>query len=89
MRASSSGQEAWFEWERAGIRAHEVDPGTGYHVPEGFLAVHRSDAMGRDTRRSILASEGKALLLGLAGMEAGGPESSRTAPVIEPEPARA
>lgn len=27
------------KWTKAGIRKQEIEPGTGYHIPEGSLAV--------------------------------------------------
>jgi hypothetical protein len=60
-----AGQER--SWSEAGIRREEVDPGTGYHIPEGSLAVYthaNSESLVRDRPR-IPADRVKSWLLGV------------------------
>jgi hypothetical protein len=55
-------------WEEAGMKVHETDPGTAYHVPEGVLAVHGAGQAAADTRESLSAREAKSFLIGLGGL---------------------
>jgi hypothetical protein len=50
-----------------GVRAHEVEPGTGYHIPEGILMVYTPDEA-QDSRSPMKSTEAKAFLQELAGL---------------------
>ena len=54
-----------FTWQESGIRMQEIEPGTGYHIPQGTLLVHRPGATGERerTRPVIQADEVKDWLL--------------------------
>jgi hypothetical protein len=39
-------------WRDAGIRKQEIEPGTGYHIPEGTLAVFCEQTRGQPLNRS-------------------------------------
>lgn len=53
-------------WEEAGIKMHEVEAGTAYHVPEGILAVYGSGIKPDDSRSVIKTDKVKSFLLDLA-----------------------
>jgi hypothetical protein len=60
-------------WQEAGIRAQEVEPGTGYHIPEGSLAFYhaglRAPAQPAGVERErprVMADEIKQWLLRIA-----------------------
>lgn len=70
-------------WDEAGIHMNEVEPGTAYHIPEGVLAVYREGEAGRDFRKQMKASDVKAYLMGLSGVNSVG-EVSRFHNVATP-----
>jgi hypothetical protein len=39
-------------WSEAGLRKQDIEPGTGYHVPEGSLAVLSGQARGEPLNQS-------------------------------------
>jgi hypothetical protein len=55
-------------WEDAGIVMNEVEAGTGYHVPEGAMAIYRGDGIGEDSRTVIAANRVKSLLMDISGL---------------------
>jgi hypothetical protein len=67
--ADESGQQAFVRWAEAGVSLNEFAGGTGYHVPEGVLAIVGRGLAPRDDRAPIAATEAKGLLMRLAGLE--------------------
>jgi hypothetical protein len=55
-------------WEDAGMKVHETDPGTAYHVPEGVLAVLAGGQSPSDARENLSAREAKRFLMSLGGL---------------------
>jgi hypothetical protein len=58
-------------WQDAGISMNAVEAGTGYHIPEGVMAIRTNAPDPRDKRTFIRADAVKALLMELAGLESG------------------
>jgi hypothetical protein len=56
------------DWKEAGIRAQEVEPGTGYHIPEGSLAFYSAGvrAPNGQERPRVMADQIKEWLLRIA-----------------------
>jgi hypothetical protein len=62
------GDSDW-SWADGGIRILHVDPGSGYHVPEGAMAIYGA-GIKPDHSRSVLRSDNaKDYLLELAGID--------------------
>ncbi len=55
-------------WDQAGIQFHAVEKGSGYHIPEGTLAVTGRGIGADPARAPMLATEAKDFLLTLAGV---------------------
>lgn len=55
-------------WIEAGIRFLEVEPGTGYHIPEGILAFRGSGIPPDESRGVMAATQVKPLLLAMGGL---------------------
>jgi hypothetical protein len=55
-------------WEAAGIKANQVEPTSGYHVPEGVMAICGEGIQADKSRKIIKAREAKSFLLTLAGL---------------------
>ena len=55
-------------WKEAGLSANDVETGTGYHIPEGAMAVYGRGVVASDSRRPILAVEAKKMILSLSGL---------------------
>ena len=55
-------------WEKAEIRVIEIEAGTGYHIPEGVMAIYPQEADARDERRKLSARDAKGFLMGLSGL---------------------
>lgn len=56
-------------WAEAGIEVLYVDPGTGYHVPEGAMAVYGAGIKADNSRRALEANRAKDFLLQLAELD--------------------
>ena len=57
------------KWQDAGMQANSVETGTGYHIPEGSMAVYGRDIPPSDFRKSMLATGAKDFILSLAGVQ--------------------
>ena len=55
-------------WADAGIQVNKVDPTSGYHIPEGILAIQGSGIKADGSRKAIKAREAKQLLMHCAGL---------------------
>lgn len=55
-------------WRDAGIKVYEVDAGTGYHVPEGAMAVYGASVDPDSSRQRLPADQAKSFMLELAGL---------------------
>lgn len=69
IRTTADGTRAFTSWSHAGIVMHEVEVGTGYHVPEGVLAVNGKGIAANRARPQLPATSVKAMLMELAGLE--------------------
>jgi hypothetical protein len=55
-------------WQQAGMVVQPIEPGTGYHVPEGAMAVRVPGQRSADTRERMSARDAKAFLMQLGGL---------------------
>lgn len=70
---------AFVPWGEAGITCHELPPGTAYHIPEGIMAVVGEGIHASAARTPMLATQAKAHLMRLGGLEA----PARAQPQVE------
>jgi hypothetical protein len=56
-------------WEEAGISVYNIDAGTGYHVPEGAMAVYGAGIPANGTRQVLRDDQAKQFLMRLAQLE--------------------
>lgn len=65
----ADGKNLTIKWHEAGIVMHKLEAATGYHIPEGILAIMGKDIKPNDVREQIKLSEVKNLLMDLAFKE--------------------
>ncbi len=63
--------EASRTWSEGGIEILYIDPGTGYHVPEGTMAVYGEGIRPDSSRQPLEADQAKDFVLKLAGLDLG------------------
>jgi hypothetical protein len=68
-RADEAGRQTFCSFADAGVTMNDFAGGTGYHVPEGVLALVGRGLAPRDDRASLPSNEAKGLLMRLAGLE--------------------
>lgn len=56
------------DWNSAGIEVHAVEPGTGYHIPEGSMAIYGRGILPDTSRAPLPATQAKNLILALSGV---------------------
>ncbi len=61
--------ESRSSWDEAGISIYNIDAGTGYHVPEGAMAVYGTGIPADDSRQVLPDDRAKDFLMQLAGLE--------------------
>ena len=54
------------KWDFAGIKIHKLEPTTGYHIPEGILAIYGDGIKSDSSREKIELTKCKSLLMRLA-----------------------
>lgn len=55
-------------WRQTGIQVNSVEAGTGYHIPEGSMAVYGKGLVASDLRKPMLATEAKDFILSISGV---------------------
>jgi hypothetical protein len=68
-QADEGGQQSFVAWAKAGVTMNEFAGGTGYHVPEGVLALVGRGLAPRNDRARMPSTDAKGLLLRVAGLE--------------------
>lgn len=68
-RADEAGRQSFCAFADAGVTMNDFAGGTGYHVPEGVLALVGRGLAPRDDRASLPSNEAKGLLMRLAGLQ--------------------
>jgi hypothetical protein len=56
------------DWPSGGIEVHAVEPGTGYHIPEGSMAVYGRGITPDPGRAPMPATQAKDFILSLSGV---------------------
>ncbi len=69
-QADEAGRQSHVAWADAGVTMNDFSGGTGYHVPEGVLALVGRGLAPRDDRARMPSTDAKGLLMRLAGLEA-------------------